>query len=106
MYSIHNEGKSVVTERFIKTLKTKFINIWLQYQKMCIFIVNKYNNIYHSTNKMKPVDVKSSTYIDFNKENNKEDPKFELGDHIRISEYKHIFAKGCTTNWSAEDFCD
>ena len=69
-------------------------------------IVNKYNNIYHSTNKMKPVDVKSSTYIDFNKENNKEDPKFELRDHVRILEYKHIFAKGCTTNWSAEDFCD
>ena len=47
-------------------------------------IVNKYNNTYHSTLKMKPADVKSITYIDFNKENNKEDPKFKIGNHVRI----------------------
>ena len=46
-------------------------------------IVNKYNNTYYRTIKLKPVDVKSSTYIDFNKENNEEDPKLEVGDHIR-----------------------
>ena len=54
-------------------------------------IVNKCNNIYHSTIKMKHVDVKLSTYIDVNKENNEKDPKFEVGDHVRISEYKSIF---------------
>ena len=47
-------------------------------------IVNKYNNTYHSTLKMKPADVKSITYIDFKKENNKEDPKFKIGNHVRI----------------------
>ena len=46
-------------------------------------IINKYNNTYHST--MKPVDVKSSAYIDFKKENNKEDLKLKVGDHVRIS---------------------
>ena len=51
---------------------------------------------------MKPVDVKSSTYIDFDNNNNKEDPKFKVGDHVRISEYKNIFAKGYVPNWSAE----
>ena len=51
---------------------------------------------------MKPVDVKSSTYIDFDNNNNKEDPKFKVGDHVRISKYKNIFAKGYVPNWSAE----
>ena len=51
-------------------------------------IVNKFNNTYHSTIKMKPIDVTSSTYIDFNKENNKDDPKFEVGDYVRISNIK------------------
>ena len=55
-------------------------------------IVNKYNNTYHSTVKMKPVDVKSSTYIDFIKENNEKDPKFKIGDIVRISKYKNNFA--------------
>ena len=48
-------------------------------------MANKYNNIYHSTIETKPVNVKLSTYVDFDKENNKEDPKFEVGDHVRIS---------------------
>ena len=56
-------------------------------------IVNKYNNTYHRTIKRKPVDVESRTYIDFDKENNKRDPKFEVNDHERISKYKNIFAK-------------
>ena len=67
-------------------------------------IVNKYNNTYHSTIKMKPVDVKSSTYIDFNKENNKEDLKFEIGDHVRILQYKHHFAKKYVADWSEKVF--
>ena len=65
-------------------------------------IVYKYNNIYPSAIKMKPLDVNSSTYIDFDKKNNKEDPKFKVGDHVAISKYKNIFAKGYVPNWFEE----
>ena len=65
-------------------------------------IVYKYNNMYPSTIKLKPLDVKSSTYIDFDKKNNKEDPKFKVGDHVAISKYKNIFAKGYVPNWFEE----
>ena len=58
-------------------------------------IVNKYNNIYHSTIKMKPADVKPSTSIDSNKEINYQDPKFKIGDIIRISKYKLILQNLC-----------
>ena len=61
-------------------------------------IVNKYNNIYHSTINMKPLDVKSNTYIDSIKEINEKDPKFKIGDNVRISKYKNVFAKGYTSN--------
>ena len=67
-------------------------------------IVNTYRNIYHSTIKMKPIDVNSSTYIDFNKGNNKEDRKFKVGGHIRMSKYQNIFAKDYVPNWSEEVF--
>ena len=67
-------------------------------------IVNKHNNTYPSAIEIEPVDVKSSTYLDFNKDNNKEDPKFEVGDHVGLPKYKNIFAKGCTANWSEELF--
>ena len=53
---------------------------------------------------MKPVDVKWITYIDFNKENNKKDPKFNVGGHVRLSKYKNIFAKVYFPNWSEEAF--
>ena len=53
---------------------------------------------------MKPVDVKGNAYIDFKKEVNDKDPTFKVGDHIRISKYKNIFAKGYTPNWSEEVF--
>ena len=53
---------------------------------------------------MKPADVNSSAYIDLNKENNKEVPKFEVGNHVRISKYKNIFAKASVPNWSEEVF--
>ena len=56
-------------------------------------IVDEYNNTYHRTIKMKPVAVKDNTYIDFKKEVNDKDPKFKVGDHVRISKYKNIFAK-------------
>ena len=57
-------------------------------------IVNKYNNTYHRTIKMKPADAKQSIYIDFNRENNKEGPKFKVGDNVKASKYKTIFSKG------------
>ena len=65
-------------------------------------MVNEYNNKYHNTIKMKPVDVKSSTYIDFSKEINDKYPKFKVADIARISKYKNIFAKGCVPDWSEE----
>ena len=67
-------------------------------------IVPEYNNTYHRTIKMKPIDVKDNTYIDFKKEVNDKDPKFKVGDHVRISKYKNIFAKGYMPNWSEEVF--
>ena len=64
--------------------------------------VYKYNNRYHSTIKMKLVNVKLGTYIDSNKEINNKDPKFNTGDIYRISNYKNAFAKGYVPNWSEE----
>ena len=63
-------------------------------------IVGEYNNTYHRTIKVKPVDVKDNTYIDFKKEVNDKDPKFKVGDHISISKQKDTFANGYTPNWS------
>ena len=67
-------------------------------------IVNEYNNAYHRTIKMKSFDVKDNAYIDFSKEVNHKDSNFKIGDHVRISKYKNIFAKGYTPNWSEEAF--
>ena len=67
-------------------------------------IVDEYNNTYHTTIKMKPIDVKDNTYINANREINNKDPKFKVGDHVRISKYKIIFAKGYMSNWSEEVF--
>ena len=67
-------------------------------------IVDEYNNTYHTTIKMKPADVKDNTYINADKEINNKDPKFKVGDHVRISKYKNIFAKGYMPNWSEEVF--
>ena len=98
MNSTHNEGKSDIAERFIKTFKNKIYKHMTSISKNVYVdklddIVNKYDNTYHRTIKMKLVDIKSSTYTDFNKENNKEGPKFKVGNHLRISKYKSIFAK-------------
>ena len=67
-------------------------------------IVNECNNAYHTTIKMKPIDVNVNTYINTDKETNDKDPKFKVGDRVRISNYKNIFAKGYTPNWSEEVF--
>ena len=109
MYSIHNVGKSVVAERFIRTLKTKIYKCMTSVPKNVYIhklddVVDEYNNIYHRTIKMKPVDVTDDTYIDFEKEVHDKDSKFKVGDHVRISKYKNIFAKGYTSNWSEEVF--
>ena len=67
-------------------------------------IVDEYNNTYHRTVKMKPVDVKSGDHIEYNVNSNDEDPKLQDGDHVRISKYKNIFVKGYIPNWSEEVF--
>ena len=67
-------------------------------------IVSEYSNTYRTTIEMKPIDVKDNTYINTDKEVNDKDPKFKVGDHVRISKYKNIFAKGYTPNWSEEVF--
>ena len=67
-------------------------------------IVNKYNNTVHRSIKMKPIDVTSDSYAEYNEDSNEKDPKFKVGDHVRISKYKNIFAKGYTQNWSEDAF--
>ena len=109
MYSTNNEGKSVVAERFIRTLKSKIYKHMTSISKNVNIdklgdIVDEYNNTYHTTIKMKPIDVKDNTYINTDKETNDKDPQFKVGDRIRISKYKNIFAKGCIPNWSEEVF--
>ena len=108
MYSIHNEGNSVVSERFITTLKTKICKYMTSMSKNVYTdkqndIVGEYNNAYH-TIKMKPVHVKDDTYIDFKKEVKDKGPKFTVGDRVRVSKYKNIFTKGYMSNWSEEVF--
>ena len=90
MYSIHNEGKSVTDEKFIRTLKNKIYKYMTTISKNVYIdklddIVDEYNNTYHRSIKMK-------------------DPKFKVGDYVRISKYKNIFAKGYMPNWSEEVF--
>ena len=98
MYSTHNDGKSVIAERFIGTLKNKIYKYMTSISKNVYIdqldnIVHKYNNTYHSTIKMKPSDVKLNTYIDSSKEINNKVRKFEIGNIIKISKYKKYFSK-------------
>ena len=109
MYSTHNEGKSVVAERFIRTLKSKIYKYMTSISKYVYIdklddIVDEYNNTYHTTIKMRPIDVKDNTYIITSKEINNKDSKFKVGDHVRTSKYKKKFAKGYMPNWSEEVF--
>ena len=108
MYSRYNEGKSVVAERFIRTLKNKLYKHMTAIGKNVYYVLDdvviKYNNTKHSTIKMKPIDVEDNNkrvYID---EHNKKDSKFKVDDRVRISKFKNIFAKGYTPNWSSEIF--
>ena len=105
MYSTHNEGKSVVAERFIRTLKTKIYKYMTSVSKNVDIdkldhIVNEYNITYHRTIKIKPADVKDNSYLDSGKEVNVKDPKFQVGDRVKILKYKNIFDKGYIPNWS------
>ena len=109
MYSTNNEGKSVIAERFIRTIKNKIYKYMTSISKNVYIdklddIVRKYNNTYHRSIKKKPADVKDNTYIDFKKEVNDKDPKFKIDDHVRISKYKNIFAKGYMPNWLEDIF--
>ena len=109
MYSTCKKVKSVVAERFIRTLKNKIFKHIAAISKNVYFdvlddIVNKYNNTVHRTIKMKPIDVMDDSYAEYNENPNKNDPKFKVSDIVRISKYKNIFAKGYTPNWSEEVF--
>ena len=109
MYSTNNEGKSVVAERFIRILKSKILKHMTAISKNLYFdvlddIVNKYNNTVLKTIKMKPADITDDYRAEYNEDFNKRDPKFKVGDYVRISKYKNIFAKGYTSNWSDEIF--
>ena len=97
-YSVHNEEKPVFAERFIRTLKSKIYKHTTSILKSVNInkidnLVDKYNNTYYRTIKMKPIGIKTNTHIDFDVENNGEDPKFKIGSHIKISKY------GYTPDW-------
>ena len=109
MYSTHNKGKSAVAERFIRTLKKRIYKNMASISKNVYIdklddIVDEYNNTYHRTIKAKPIDIKNNTYINIGKELNDNNPKFKVGEHVRISKCKNIFAKDYTPNWSEEVF--
>ena len=114
MYSTYSEGKSVVAERFVRTLKYKIYKHMIAISKNVYFdvledIVDEYNNTYHRTIKMKPIDVKGDSFAEyngivFNEESNEKDPKFKIGNRVRIPKFKNVYARGDTPNWSEEIF--
>ena len=110
MYSTYHEGKSIVAERFIRTLKNKIFKHMTVIQENIYFdvlndIVDKYNKTVHKTITVKPIEVTGDYYTEYNEElSNKKNPNFKIGDNVRISKYENIFAKGYTLNWSEEVF--
>ena len=96
MYSTYNEGKSVVAERFIRTLKNKILKHMTAISRNIYFdvlddIVDKYNNTVHRTIKMKPTKITNDYYAEYNEHpSNKRNPKFKVGDNVIISKYKNI----------------
>ena len=102
MYSTFKEGKSVVAKRSIKTLKNKIYkhmtyigkNVYID---VLDYIDKKYNNTVHNSIKMKPKDVTDIKYVEYSEETNKKDPKFKIGDNVRISKYENIFCQGLYT---------
>ena len=105
MYSTFNEGKSVPAEIFIKTLKNKIYKHMTDIGKNVYFnVLDDIVNSIHSSIKMKPKDVEDDSFVEYIEKSNKKDPKFKIGDHVRISKYKNIFFKGYLPNWSEEIF--
>ena len=109
MYLTYNERKSVLVERFIRTLKYKIFKHVTAISKNLYFdvlddIVDKYNNTVHRAIKMKPIDVTHGSYAKYNEYLKKKNSKFKVGCHFKIWKYKNIFAKGYTPNWSEEVF--
>ena len=104
MYSTYNEREAVVAERFIKILKNKIYKHMTAVSEILYFdvlddIFDEYNNTYHRTIKMKPIAVKPNSFAVYNEESKEKDPKLKVGDYVRISNYRNIFAKGYTPNW-------
>ena len=108
IYSAHNERKSVLLKDPLGPYKIKFI-LYITSISKNVFIdklddrVNKYKYTYHSTTKMKSIDIKQNTYIQSSKEINAKSPKFKIGDNVKISKF-NVFGKGYTPNWSEEVF--
>ena len=67
-------------------------------------IVDEYNNAFHKTIKMRPIDVGDDSFAEYNEESNEKDPKFKVDDHVQISKFQNVFAKRYTPNWSEEIF--
>ena len=109
MYSTYKEGKFVVPERFIRTLKNKIFKHMKAISKSADFnvlddIINKYNQKVYRAIEIKPRKVTSNSYAEYNEDSNEKVSKLKVGDQIRISKYKNIFAKGYTQNWCEEVF--
>ena len=107
MYSTFHEGKSVVAERFIRTLNNKIYKHMTTVSKNVYFdvlddLVDEYNKTFDRTIKMKPKDIKSNCYAKYNEDSTQKDPKFQVDDHFRISKYKNIFTKEYSPNSSEE----
>ena len=103
MYPTHEEGESVIAERFVRTLKHKIYKHMTANSENVYFnglndIVDKYNNTYHKTIKMKPIDVESNYFAEYNEESNEKNPKYKVDGHVSISWYGNIFAKGYAPN--------
>ena len=110
MHSTYNKGKSVIAERFIKTLKSKIYkkmttNDSKSYLPYLNKLVDQYNNTYHHSIGKKTINADYSALAE-NTESNSKAPKFQVNDRVRITMYKNIFSKGYTENWSGEIFID
>ena len=108
IFLTYNEGKSVITERFIKTLKAKIYkkttaNDSKTYLSYLNKMIDQYNNTYHHSTNKKPINADYSALTEPNETNSKV-PKFKVNDEVRIAKYKNIFIKGYTENWSREIF--
>ena len=106
MYSAYNDGKSIVAERFIRTLTHKIYK-HDSHIKKCLFwyvnnIVDKYNSTCHKVIKMKPINVKCNSYAECNVDSNAKDPKLKIDENVRILKDKNFFGKGYAPNWLEE----